>query len=106
MKDFPNSSSDVEVIIRNKRPNKSNICSGYRPAFKVKDDYLTSGIIKLIDLDELAYDSEAMAEIWFISPEVYPNCLKLGQVIQFQEGQIVQGFATITKIKNKNLEIK
>ena len=56
MKYFPDGCSDVEVIIKNKRPSKSNICSGYRPAFKVKDDYLTTGIIKLIGSDELSYD--------------------------------------------------
>lgn len=104
MKYFPDSCSDIEVIIRNKRPSRSNICSGYRPAFKVKDDYLTTGIIKLIDIDELLYDDEAKAEIWFITPELYSNCLEVGQIIQFQEGKIVHGFATITKIKNKILE--
>ena len=106
MEHFPNSSSDIEVIIKNKRPSKSNICSGYRPAFKVKDDYLTTGIIRLIGDDELPYDNEAMAEIWFITPELYPNCLKVGQVIPFQEGKIAHGFVIITKIKNKNLEVK
>jgi len=106
MKHFPDSSSDIEVIIKNKRPSKSDICSGYRPAFNVKEDYLTTGIIRLIDIDDLSYDDEAMAEIWFITPELYPNCLRVGQVLQFQEGQIIHGFATITKIKNKNLEIK
>lgn len=59
----PNSRPDVEVIIRNKRPSKRNIYSGYRPAFKVRDDYLTTGIIKLIDADELPYDNEAKAVI-------------------------------------------
>ena len=104
MKYFPNRCSDIEVIIKNKRPSKSNICSGYRPAFKVKDDYLTTGIIKLIDIDELLYDNETKAEIWFITPEFYPNCLEVGQTIQFQEGKIVHGFAIITKINNKILE--
>lgn len=106
MKFFPNRSSDIEVVLRNKRPSKSNICSGYRPAFKVKEDYLTTGVIRLITVDELSYDNETMAEIWFITPEVYPNCLKVGQVIQFQEGCTIHGFATITKIKNKILETK
>ena len=74
---FPNSRLDVEAIIRNKRPSKRNIYSGYRPAFKVKDDYLTTGIIKLIGVDELTYDNEVKAVIWLLTPEVYPNCLKV-----------------------------
>ncbi len=106
MRYFPNNSADIEVIIKNKRPSKSNICSGYRPAFKVKDDYLTTGIIRLIDTEELAYNNECMAEVWFITPEFYPNCLKVGQIIQFQEGQLIHGFVTITKINNKDLEKK
>ncbi len=103
---IPNSRADVEVIIKNKKPSKRNIYNGYRPAFKVKDDYLTTGIIKLIDVDELPYDNESKAEIWFLTPEIYTHCLKVGQVIQFQEGKDIHGFVTITKIKNKILEIK
>lgn len=105
MKNFPKISADVEVIISNKRPSRRNIYSGYRPAFKVKEDYLTTGIIRLIGTDELSYDNEAKAEIWFLTPEIYPHCLKVGQVIPFQEGKIIHGFATIIKIKNKILEI-
>lgn len=104
MKYFPNSIADIEVVIKNNRPSKSNICNGYRPNFKIKDDYLTSGIIRLIDCEELVYGKEAGAEIWFITPEFYPNCLEVGQIIQFQEGKIIHGFATITKINNKILE--
>ena len=105
MKNFPKISADVEVIIRNKRPSRRNIYSGYRPAFRVKEDYLTTGIIRLIGTDELSYDNEAKAEIWFLTPEFYPHCLKVGQVIPFQEGKIIHGFATIIRIKNKILEI-
>lgn len=62
------------------------------------------GIIKLIDIEELLYDDEAKAEILFITPELYSNCLAVGQIIQFQEGKIVHGFATVIKINNKILE--
>ncbi len=104
MKCFPDSNADIEVVIQNNRPSKGNICSGYRPSFKVKDDYLTSGIIRLINCEELGYGNKSVAEIWFITPELYPNCLEVGQTIQFQEGKIIHGFATIIKINNKMLE--
>lgn len=104
MKYFPDSNADIEVVIQNNKPSICSICSGYRPAFKVKDDYLTSGIIRLIDCEELGYGKKSAAEIWFITPELYPNCLEVGQIIQFQEGKIVHGFATMTKINNKILE--
>lgn len=106
MKYFPESNADIEVIIKNNRPSKSNICSGYRPAFKVKDDYLTTGIIKLINCDVLRYGEQSVAEIWFITPELYPFCLEVGQKIQFQEGKLNHGFIIITKINNKMLEKK
>ena len=60
----------------------------------------------MIGVDELTYDNEAKAEIWFLTLVAYPNYLKVGQVIQFQEGKDIHGFVTITKIKNKILEIK
>ena len=106
MKYFPESNADIEVIIKNNRPSKCNICSGYRPAFKVKDDYLTTGIIKLINCDVLSYGEQSVAEIWFITPELYPFCLEVGQKIQFQEGKLNNGFIIITKINNKMLEKK
>ena len=104
MQYFPDRNSDIKVVIKNNRPSKSSIYSAYRPAFKVKDDYLTTGIIRLIDCDELLYGETAIAEIWFITPEVYPHSLTIGQTIQFQEGAIVHGVAIITEIYNKILE--
>lgn len=101
---FPQRKSDIEVVITNNRPGKSNMRSGYRPAFKITDDYLASGIIKLVDCDKLVYGKEAIAEIWFLTPELYPNCLKIGDIVLFQEGNVVHGSATITKINNKILE--
>ena len=101
---FPQRSADIKAIVRNNRPSKNNIYSGYRPAFKVKNNYFTTGIIKFIDCDELSFENEAVAEVWFITPEAYPNCLEIGQIIPFQEGKFVCGNITITKINNKILE--
>lgn len=60
MKHFPDGNADIEVIIQNSRPSKSCVCSGYRPAFKVKEDYLTTGIIRLIDCEELEYGKKLL----------------------------------------------
>lgn len=104
MKFFPNRESDIEGVITNNKPSKRYICSGYRPAFRVKNDYLTTGVINLIGRENLECGEESPAEIWFITPEFYPNCLEVGQIIQFQEGSEVHGFIKITKIRNKVLE--
>ena len=101
---YPDTNADIEVIIKNNRPSKDNLYTGYRPAFKVKEDYLTTGLIRLIDCDEVRYGKETIAEVWFVAPEHYPHCLEVGQTIHFQDGAKVQGFVTITKINNKILE--
>ena len=101
---YPDRKADVVVQIKNSRPSKNIICSGYRPAFKVKEDYLTTGVIKFMDRESINYGEESLAEVWFITPEFYPSCLTVGQVISFQEGKVVNGYATIVKIYNKILE--
>lgn len=104
MEPFWHKDADIKAIIHNERPSKSSIYSGYMPAFKVKDDYLTSGRIKLVDCDELKYGEDAFAEIRFITPEAYPHCLHNGQIIRFQEGCVIHGFIKVIEINNKLLE--
>lgn len=104
MNRFEKPIADVEAIIKNIRPSKNVICSKYRPAFKVKEDYLTSGEIRFMACEKINYGEEAIAEVRFISPEFYPKSLEIGQVIPFQEGNTIHGYATITKINNKTLQ--
>ena len=74
--------------------------SGYRPGHKVRDDYITTGTQHFIERDELAPGETALGTITFITPEVYPHCLWVGQEIDIQEGSRVIGLARITKIYN------
>lgn len=96
--------ADIEALVQNKRPSKNSIHNGYRPAFKIKEDYLTSGEIRFKTITELKYGEEALAEIRFITPEYYGACLYEGQILVFSEGSIVHGHAKIMKIHNKSLE--
>lgn len=96
--------ADIEAIVKNEKPSKNIIISGYRPAFKVKEDYLTTGEIKFKTCNEIKFGEQAIAEIRFITPEFYPSSLEIGQIIPFQEGGIINGYATIIKIYNKILE--
>ena len=48
---------------------------------------LSRCLIRLIDCDEVRYGKETIAEVWFIAPEHYPNCLEVGQTICFQDGR-------------------
>ena len=95
---------DIEAIIENLRPSGNVMHSGYRPAHKVNDNYLTTGEIIFVDGLDLLYGNKSLAYIKFITPEYYPNCLWVGKKIQIQEGSILTGYATITKIINKKLE--
>jgi len=79
--------------------------SGYRPAHKVREDYLTSGMHQYIGCDAVLPGQTVRGTITFITPEAYPHCLWVGRVIDIQEGSRVVGRARITKIMNVLLEV-
>ena len=95
---------DVFALVKNQRPSKNSIYNGYRPAFMIKEDYLTSGEIQFKNIKELKYGEETIAEIRFFTPEYYPNCLSCAQILPFYEGEKLQGYAKIISICNKFLE--
>ena len=78
--------------------------SGYRPAHKVRDDYLTTGVHQYVGCSEVFPGQTVRGTITFITPEVYPHCLLVGQIIDIQEGSRVVGHARITRIMNALLE--
>jgi translation elongation factor EF-Tu-like GTPase len=78
--------------------------SGYRPAHKVHDNYLTSAQHEYVGVTQIAPGETAHAKVWFITPDIYPHCLWSGRVIDVQEGSRVVGRLTVTKILNKTLE--
>jgi len=78
--------------------------NGYRPAHLVKDDYLTSGVHRYYDLDEVPPGGVAKGTITFLTPEAYPSCLWVGKRINIQEGAEIVGYATISKIFNPVLD--
>ena len=97
-------SPDVKAIIRLNHVRKSPAVSGYRPAHRVKEDYLTTGTHTYIGTDVLYPGASCEATIIFLSPEYYPHCLYVGQIIDIQEGSRIVGTAEITEIYNKLLE--
>lgn len=95
---------DIEVIIYNHRPSKKTIYSGSRPAFRVKQGYLTSGTIFLQNNDKIQYGESAIGYIKFITPEAYPHCLSVGDRIDFHAGKLKVGEIEVRKVFNKLLE--
>jgi elongation factor Tu len=95
---------DAQVLLRltstAQGGKERNISSGYRPQYAIRSDYQTSVHHELVDADNIAPGGEGFANIWFITPEVYPNTLWPGREIAVYEGSHVIGTATIVEIFN------
>ena len=76
------------------------IQSGYRPQYKVKSDYLTSGHTELVGQDHLQPGETAQAMVTLLTPEAYPQSLVVNDVLHVQEGNKVVGSAKILVIYN------
>lgn len=91
---------EAEITLLAEGGRQTGVFSGYRPAHKVKDDYLTTGIHHYISSNEVKPGEAALGTIAFITPEAYPHSLWVGRVIDIQEGSRVVGHARITRIMN------
>jgi translation elongation factor EF-Tu-like GTPase len=94
----PDVEAEITLLAEGGRQTAAH--SGYRPAHKIRDDYLTTGVHQYIGCDEVLPGQTVCGTITFITPEVYPHCLWVGRVIDIQEGDRVIGHARITKIMN------
>ena len=99
-----NALPDVEVIFEFNGTRSSYVADGYRPAHRIREDYLTTGVHHYYGVDIVSPDGSARGTITFLTPEAYPHCLWVGKKIQIQEGERIVGFATITEIYNKLLQ--
>ena len=95
---------DVEVTFHFNGTCRTGVRDGYRPAHRVLEDYLTTGVHHYFDVVEVAPDGEARGTITFITPESYPNSMWEGKVIDIQEGAKVVGIAIVEKVLNPVLE--
>jgi elongation factor Tu len=77
-----------------------SIISGYMPNFAIRDDYLTSTKIELLDASELAPGGECRANVWFVSPEVYPNTLWRNRELIVSEASREVGKAVVLTVFN------
>ena len=95
---------DVEVVFAFNDARKSPARDGYRPAHRLTDTCLTTGVHHYYDVDSVPPGASARGTITFLSPEAYPHCLWVGKRISMQEGARVVGYATITRIDNPLLQ--
>lgn len=104
METFFTRTPDVEVAFRFNGTRKTGVRDGYRPAHRVREDYLTSGLHRYFDVEEVAPDGTARGNITFLTPEQYPQTMWVGRVIDICEGERVVGTATVERILNPILE--
>ncbi|MFT3765668.1 MAG: hypothetical protein QM820_09150 [Minicystis sp.] len=98
---------DIEAKVTLLGPERggrtSSVRSGYRPQHRVRPDYLTSGTHEYIDREALPPGETARARIKFITPEAYPGCIAVGDVLEISEGSRLVGWAEVTRIVNGTL---
>lgn len=95
---------DVEVKFEFNTTRKTPVKSGYRPHHLVKEDYLTTGVHKYFNVDQVAPGETVYGTITFITPESYPHCLYKGKTLPISEGERIVGYATIIKVLNPLLD--
>jgi len=91
---------DAEVTFRFNGTRKGPAADGYRPAHRIREDYLTTGVHHYHGVSQVAPDGTARGTITFISPEVYPHTLWEGRTIDICEGERIVGTATVEKVLN------
>lgn len=100
----PERPPDVEAFFSFNDVRKSPARDGYRPAHRLTDTCLTTGVHHYYDVDSVLPGASARGTITFLSPAAYPHCLWVGKQIPMQEGARVVGYATITRIDNPLLQ--
>ena len=95
---------DVEVVFHFNGVKQSPMISGYRPARRVTEDYLTTGAHHYVDKRVVYPNDTVQGTIAFLSPEAYPHSLWAGKRIVMQEGEKVIGYAVVTRVLNPVLE--
>ena len=96
---------DVEVTFRFNGTRRGPVADGSRPAHRIREDYLTTGVHHYFDAETVAPDGEARGTITFLTPESYPHTLWSGKTIDICEGERVVGTATIERVLNPVLEV-
>lgn len=91
---------DAEVTFQFNGTRRGPAFDGYRPAHRIREDYLTTGVHHYFNGSEVAPDGTARGTITFLSPEVYPHTLWVGRIIDICEGERVVGTATVERVLN------
>ena len=100
MKTIFDRAPDAEVTFRFNGTRRGSVADGYRPAHRIREDYLTTGVHHYFNTETVAPDGAARGTITFITPDAYPHTLWVGKTIDICEGERVVGTATVEKVLN------
>ncbi|WP_152603354.1 MULTISPECIES: hypothetical protein [Burkholderia] len=81
------------------------VISGYRPIYKVRDDYWSSTHHEFMDATGICTGQQRKAEVWLLSPEAYPHTFWIGRRVEVAEGSRTVGVAEVLQILNPLLEM-
>ena len=79
--------------------------SGYRPQHLIHQKYLSSGDHTYPDQECVNLGDSVRVLVRLISPEVYPNCIWEGRVLDVLEGSKKVGEITVRQIFNEVLRV-
>ncbi|WP_157655175.1 hypothetical protein [Burkholderia ubonensis] len=85
--------------------SSKKVISGYRPIYKVRNDYGSSAHHEFVDATGVCTGHQCKAEVWLLSPEAYPHTFWLGRRVEVAEGSRVVGVADVLEIVNPLLEL-
>ncbi len=74
--------------------------NGYRPDYRVRPDYWTSANHKFVGTDSVRTGESAEADVWLLTPEAYPGCLREGDSIEVAEGSRVVARVVVLAVLN------
>ena len=98
--------ADIKAKVKNLRESGNYFSSGYRPAFKIKENYLSTGEIELIGRKKLDVGESCEAYISFLTPDIYPESMWKGKKLIFSEGEKITGEAIVEEVYNQILLLK
>ncbi|MES0490480.1 MAG: hypothetical protein ABUK01_10835 [Leptospirales bacterium] len=96
----PDIIAEIEFLNTSEGGRSGYVKTGYNPHHKIKEDYLTSGIHEYIGKEKVFPGETVLVKIKFITPEVYPNSIEIGQLIDIQEGSKLVAKAKVIDILN------
>ena len=90
--------ADIEVIFHFN--DNRTLYEGFRPSHLIDGVNLTTGVHHYYDTS----NTELKGTIEFTAPEYYPNCLKVGSIIEMYDGSNKIGFVEVLRVLNPILE--